>query len=50
MNKEDALLVLANRTVGYFVLVVKIAIVAGLIFGVMYFIGYLQHRYKELIK
>lgn len=47
MNKEDALLVLANRTVGYFVLVIKISIVAGLIFGLMYFIGYLQHKYME---
>lgn len=47
MNKEDALLVLADRTIGYFVLVIKIAIAVGLIFGAMYFIGYLQHKYKE---
>lgn len=47
MNKEDALLVLADRTIGYLVLVIKIVIVVGFIFGVMYFIGYLQHRHKE---
>lgn len=46
MNKEDALLVLIDRTIGYFALATKIAIVAGFIFGVMYFIGYLQHKYK----
>lgn len=47
MSKEDAILTLVDRTVGYLALVIKFAIVAVTIFGVMYFIGYLQHKYKE---
>lgn len=46
MTKEDALLTLLDRTIGYFALLIKITIVAGIIFGVIYFIGYLQHKYK----
>lgn len=47
MSKEDAMLTLVDRTIGYLTLVIKVSIVAVTIFGVMYFIAYLQHKYRE---
>lgn len=39
MDKEDALLILMDRTIEYFTLIIKLGVVAILLFGALYLIA-----------